>query len=702
MPRPVLRPFVHRLRHSLAGRAAANVSDTELLECFCRDRDEASFELLVRRHEGLVLGVCRRVLRDRQVVEDAFQATFLALVRKAASVGRRGSVAGWLYRVAYHTAVRAGQAAVRRAGREQQGLDVSRAAARDDPVAEAAARELGPLLDAELSRLPAKYRDPMVLCYLEGKTHDEVGRQLGCPKGTVATRLARARGLLRARLEGRGVLLGSSVLAAGLAATTVSAASPRLVEATLALTRAPGVVGSALAPHVVALTEGVLRTMWLTKIRLAVVLVLSIGLLGLGAGALALPAPSDQPELPPAAPRSVAGGNQVGEVHCLVGHTAAVERVAFSPDGRLLLSCSLDATIRLWDVASGQKIRRFLGHADRVDCVSFHPDGKTFLSASWDGTIRLWDVATGKEIRRIRFQGEPGVHVSGVWWFPDGRHCLALATDHHSLQIYDVQTGRLLKDFGRHPGHIYAAALAPTGRYVVEGSYDASAPVRVWDVASGKLVQEFKKFRDRTHGVAVSPDGRLALTTGQAPALRLWDVQTGQLVRLLKGHATGASGVAFSPDGRRALSAGSDHTVRLWHVATGAEEVRFFGHLGGVACVAFAPDGRYAASGGDDKTVRIWRLPAPVGAPLKALHAYGQGRSAPDTEEEPGEKEWRLAEFYRRTGHAGSAYYYYERLVRRHRSSAHVQEAMDRMDVLRRQLEQALDDFGKAPKATGP
>src|SRR5439155_17989726 len=190
MPRAPLRPFLDRLRHMLAVRAAASVNDRQLLERFVHERDEAAFELLVRRHEGLVLGVCRRVLRDSHGAEDAFQATFLALVRRAGSVGRGGSVAGWLYRVAYHTAVRAGRSAARRPQCERQGVDVSWASAAHDPAGEAAGRELGPLLDAELNRLPAKYRDPVVLRYLEGKTYDEAARQLGCPKGTVSTRLA--------------------------------------------------------------------------------------------------------------------------------------------------------------------------------------------------------------------------------------------------------------------------------------------------------------------------------------------------------------------------------------------------------------------------------------------------------------------------------------------------------------------------------
>jgi RNA polymerase sigma factor (sigma-70 family) len=575
MPHAPLRQLLDRLHTLMPSRGTPGLSDAQLLERFCRQGDEAAFEVVVRRYEGLVLGVCRRVLRDAHSAEDAFQATFLALVRKAGLVGRRGSVAGWLYQVAYHTAVRAGAAAARRVGRERLGVDVTGTAGANDPAAEVEARELEVLLDAELSRLSPKYRDPVVLCYLEGKTYDEASQELGCPKGTLATRLAYAREWLRRRLAGRH-LLGCGALAA-LFTGRASAAS--LVGTSRALTLSFASGRAAAGPQVVALAEGVLRSMWLTKIRVAAVTLLTVGLLGLGTGLFAYQAPTEEPPAAekPAAPLSVAAGKVVGEVHCFQGHTASVQRVAFSPDGRQLLSCGLDGAIILWDLQTGREIRRFSGHGDRVDCVSFRADGRRFLSASWDWTVRLWDVKTGKELKQVRFQGEPGVHVSGVWWFPDGRRFLALATDHEALQIYDVRSGALLKDFRRHPGHIYAAALSPDGRRVLEASYDYVAPIRLWDVASGKLLREFKGYTSKTFGIAFSPDGRLALSTGEDPLVRLWDVETGEIVRVFKGHRSGVEGVAYSPDGRRVLTAGSDQTVRLWNAETGAEHCAFSG-----------------------------------------------------------------------------------------------------------------------------
>jgi RNA polymerase sigma factor (sigma-70 family) len=689
MPGVAFRPLLDRLYSLAAGRSAAGVSDAQLLERFCRLRDEAAFELVVRRHEGLVLGVCRRVLRDPHSAEDAFQATFLALVRKASLVGRQGSVAGWLYQVAYHTAVRAGQAAARRAGRERLGVDVTRTTASDDPAAEVEVRELRLLLDAELSRLSPKYRDPVVLCYLEGKTYNEAAEELGCPKGTVATRLAYARDWLRRRLTGRYPSLAGGVLGALLIGLGTSPAPAALTQTSRALALSCALGRSLASPQVLSLTEGVLRNMWLIKIRTAAVVVLTVGLIGLGTGSFAFQTPPDEATSvqKPTAPLSVAVARDVGEVLCLQGHTDSVQRVAFSPDGRRLLSCGLDGAIILWDLETGREIRRFEGHSDRVDCVSFSADGRRFLSASWDGTIRLWDVETGRELKSIRFQGAPGVHVSGVWWFPDGRRLLALATDHHSLQIYDINTGALQKELGPHPGHIYPAALSPDGRRVLEGSWDHAAPVRLWDVESGKLLREFKGYTSKTSGIALSPNGRLALSTGEDTLVRLWDVESGEIVRVFEGHRTAAQGVAYSPDGRRVLSAGSDQTVRLWNAHTGTEQVRFFGHTSGVVCVAFSADGRYAASGGRDHSVRVWRLPGPFGTPIRVPAAAA---ATP-----PGEKEWKLAEFYRRTGHPATAYFFYELLVRRYRDSPHAGPAAARMRDLRRELEKAVDDVDR-------
>jgi RNA polymerase sigma factor (sigma-70 family) len=179
------------------------IPDGELLERFRRGRDEAAFEQLMGRHGPMVLGVCRHVLRNGHDAEDCFQTTFLALARKAGMIGRSDSVGGWLCTVAYRTALRA-RARAARFGQPAAPLDEVAAAVGPDPADGLAWRDLGPLLEAEVRRLSAKYRAAFVLCLLEGKTCDEAAAALGCARGTIASRLARGRECLRKRLAARG------------------------------------------------------------------------------------------------------------------------------------------------------------------------------------------------------------------------------------------------------------------------------------------------------------------------------------------------------------------------------------------------------------------------------------------------------------------------------------------------------------------
>src|SRR5580704_18044230 len=180
--------------------SAALVPDAELLDRYARTGDPAAFELLVRRHGPLVLGACRRVLHDRHDADDAFQATFLILARKARSVRRAGALPAWLHRTARRVALRANAQAARRA-RHEQPLTIDPPRPPDDP----GRRELGAVLDEEVNRLPERYRRPVVLCYLGGRSTAEAAARLGCPRGTVLSRLATARSKLRARLVRRGI-----------------------------------------------------------------------------------------------------------------------------------------------------------------------------------------------------------------------------------------------------------------------------------------------------------------------------------------------------------------------------------------------------------------------------------------------------------------------------------------------------------------
>jgi cobalt-zinc-cadmium efflux system membrane fusion protein len=373
-----LRTFLRRLRCA-AGPEAGGASDAQLLERFATRRDECAFEVLVWRHGGLVLHVCRRLLRREQDAEDAFQATFLALARRAGSIGKGEALAGWLYKVAYRAALRLRARAAREAARRRDRL----APPAPRPAGGEAGADVWPVLDEEINRLPEKYRAAVVLCYLQGKTAGEAARVLGCARGTVCSRLAWARQRLRGRLTRRGLALA----AAGLAVLLTPAAAPAaLVGATVkgAVLFASGQAArGALPGPTAALAEGVLRAMVMTKVKTAAV-VLLLGALGLGTGlcvqrglaqrpgadeAPALVRGNDGVRLPADMPAKL--GIRVGEVKPRAAARPRVLRLsgstALDPDHLIRVRCRFaPAEVTEIGKAEGESENRPLRTGDKV------------------------------------------------------------------------------------------------------------------------------------------------------------------------------------------------------------------------------------------------------------------------------------------------------------------------------------------------
>ncbi len=271
--------ILEHVRGAMLRLDGAEPADRVLLDAFIDHRSDEAFETLVRRHGPMVLGVCRRVIGDRHEAEDAFQATFLVLVRKARSVVPREMVGNWLYGVAYHTAIKARAVQAKRHRREQLRTKMPE----PEAPASKAWDDLQPLLDQELSRLPDKYRVPIVLVDLEGKTRKEAAQQLGWPEGSVSSRLSRARELLARRLTSRGLTLSSSGLAAVCAANSVSATVPAslvvsTIKAASIFAASSGTTGLISTP-IVVLTESVIRAMFLTKVKFTVMALMVVGLM---------------------------------------------------------------------------------------------------------------------------------------------------------------------------------------------------------------------------------------------------------------------------------------------------------------------------------------------------------------------------------------------------------------------------------------
>jgi WD40 repeat protein len=289
------------------------------------------------------------------------------------------------------------------------------------------------------------------------------------------------------------------------------------------------------------------------------------------------------------------------------GHNGSVDDVAFSPDGRQALTASQqDKTARLWDVQTGKEIHILKGHTSFVYRVAFSPDGRRALTGSDDGTMRLWDLESGNELRRFK------VATCGVAFSSDGRRALSGGAKDPLLRLWDVETGAGLKHLSGHKESVTDVVFLPGDRQALSCSYDQT--LRLWDLDSGKEIRVFPGHTDHVQKVAITRDGRYALSASQDKTVRLWNLQTGKEVHCFTGHTAEVVGVAISPDGKFGLSGSWDNTVRLWRLPDlPAEKVgevrRFEGHTGGVWAVALSADGSLALSvGGHDQTARLWKV----------------------------------------------------------------------------------------------
>jgi RNA polymerase sigma factor (sigma-70 family) len=295
----VLRQYLTRI----AGGQSSDLTDAELLDRFVRRRDEAAFTALMQRHGGMVMGVCRRILRQAQDVEDACQATFMVLARKAKSIRRGDSLSCWLHGVAYRISLRLKADAARRTEQRRDTASL----VQPEPETAVTWQEAMQVLDEELARLPKHLRATLVLCYLEGRTQDEAARRLGWTLGAFRGRLERAREKLRARLVRRGVTLPTVLFGAGLGSAALEAMPSALLAATSksAASVATGVAArSVVSAKVAALSEGMVNNMVLTKFKI-VVAFLFVALAVAGAAACFLPARNQATEVVLAAARSV-------------------------------------------------------------------------------------------------------------------------------------------------------------------------------------------------------------------------------------------------------------------------------------------------------------------------------------------------------------------------------------------------------------
>ncbi len=285
-----LHPLLHYLRRLSGGPAGeSDLDDAQLVRRFLAQRDETAFTAIVQRYGAMVWGLCVRRLGETPEAEDAFQATFLVLVRKAPSLHGPQLLGPWLYGVAYRTALKVRGRRARLAARETRLPE--QVATSSGEQTEAIWRDLRPVIDEEVNRLPEKYRQPVLLCYLLGLSSEEAAERLGCAKGTIFSRLSRARDLLRQRLSRRGLGVSAGALTAVLTTNATAKSMPpsAVTENTIrmSLSFAAGSASQSLPAPLAALVEGVLHSMFLNKVRFVAIVLLAVGFVGFGAGFVA-------------------------------------------------------------------------------------------------------------------------------------------------------------------------------------------------------------------------------------------------------------------------------------------------------------------------------------------------------------------------------------------------------------------------------
>jgi RNA polymerase sigma factor (sigma-70 family) len=619
--------LLRHIRRLASPNQASAPSDRDLLVRFAAGGDEDAFGELVRRHGPLVLRACRRTLTEASDVEDAFQATFLVLARKAGSVRWGESVAGFLFAVAHNICRRIRDSDRRRIRHERQVP----ARFTPDPLSELTVRELVDALDEELTRLPEKYRSALILCHLEGATRDEAARQLGCTVAALKGRLERGKERLREALTRRGVALPAAAAGLlGVEATAQAAVPAELAGGTASLVgRLLASAPAAEGTRVAALAREALAGP-AARLKPLAALLLAAAALAAGTGLLAtaLPGtPAEKEPAPAAAPadRADAFGDALpaGALARLgtlrFNHGYSLNALHFSPDGKTIVSQG-NGIIRRWDAADGRERAHIsTGRNSFDEPTALLLDGKTLVCMAQDNDgdfARFWDLAGGKcartvplPVRRNEWSVSRRNSVSS-----DGR--LGAAHTPEAVHVFDLQTDKQLYKLPRGGKDIEAVVFAGRDWLV---SVDTKHTIEVWEARTGKPIRSF------SHGgpaavLRASADGRLlAVIEHHTHAIdklldrdvvHVWDLASGKRLHTLPAQPKSwLLNVQFSADGKQMVGGcyGQDHTeVLVWDVETGRQIHTLKGAYGQI--LAISPDGTRLAEGSLTGKFEVWDL----------------------------------------------------------------------------------------------
>jgi RNA polymerase sigma factor (sigma-70 family) len=641
------------------------LGDGELLRLFVREGDQKAFTALVHRHGNLVMGVCRRLLRHQQDAEDAFQATFMVLARKASAVQWQDSIQSWLYSTAVRVAQKARVRSARRVYHERQ--------ASQSPLNSQSASEayngLCDLLDEELLRLPESFRQALIHCYLQGQTRDRAAATLGWSVRTLDRRLERGRNLLRCRLQKRGIGLSVALLVSGLEQSAAGAVSAALARQTVVSAASFAATDSILLDSTAtALAEVGLQSLTGSALKFAPVLFCVVAFVALGSGWAAYQGARDRRPVvqvqKPQTPEPERGQPTKKMAKPAVDLFAdplpdgAFTRLGaspfrhegdlaayFSPDSSLVISHDAGA-VYVWETQTGKLTRKLKIAAE---CMAVAPKGTLLAlglpkTTQEGGAVVWWDWQAGKEVARVALPSK--VTPKQLGFSRDGKQLLV--SDEQSLRVLDTESRQEVKFWQRVNADQKLCGFSVDGSFVVINDEDATYVLNLQTTV--KTVLEGVKRKPAW--VAFSPDGKFLTMRLDLEPARIWEVATGKLAwRLPLGSRNVAYSACFSADGEVLVASGHEENsvletkVGVWEPVSGklVKEFPVIGHVEAVSpdkkmlaigsytencyllspesgkiqtilpghgegaySVAFSPDGNSLAVGSFDRAVHLW------------------------------------------------------------------------------------------------